>query len=84
MRLTIRIYKRHDPDLLAFYYAASKEYDIKNKMKDILREYIKTGAVTKNELPEFDSQSMFSLPPKVNFHIPLDKEKVGCYISVNR
>lgn len=71
MRLTMRIYKRHDPDLLALYYAADKEYDIKNKIKNTIREYI-NGVIPENILPNTSCIKMFDLPPKVNFHIQLD------------
>lgn len=74
MRLTMRIYKRHDIDLLAFYFASGDDFDIKSEIKDIIRAYIK-GKHTNKKLPELECPPMASLPPKVNFHIPLDKKE---------
>lgn len=74
MRLTIRIYKRHDPDLLAFYYAAGKDFDIKTAIKTCLKNYIANNEQSFS-LPDLQCEPMATLPPKVNFHIPVDREK---------
>lgn len=74
MRLTIRIYKRHDPDLLALYFVSGKEFDIKTEIKTSLKNYLSNNVI-KKELPEMTCQEMFELPPKVNFHIALKKDE---------
>lgn len=74
MRLTMRIYKRHDIDLLAFYFASGDNFDIKTEIKNVIRGYIK-GKKINRQLPELECPPMSTLPPKINFHIPLDKKE---------
>lgn len=74
MRLTVRIYKRHDPDLLALYFASGEEYNIKIKIKEAVREYI-SGQKVINSIPDLECPSFIDLPPKINFHIPLKKDE---------
>lgn len=74
MRITLRIYKRHDPDLFAFYFASGKEYDIKENIKNSLKCYL-TNNQTKQQIPDLICPALDDLPPKINFHIQLKKEE---------
>ncbi len=74
MRLTMRIYKRHDPDLFALYYSIPEEVNFKEEIKEILKEYI-NKTEKQRELPNYECNPLVSLPPKANFHINLDNEK---------
>lgn len=73
MRVTIRLYKRHDLDLLALYY--NEDYNFKENFKNAIRGYIH-GRPVKNKIPvKEDMRSVYSLPSKVSFHIPLKEDK---------
>ena len=74
MRVTIRLYKRHDLDLLALYYMQG--FDFKKEFKRAILCYIHNTPV-KNKIPESDNACVYSLPSKIGFHIqinPDDKE----------
>ena len=71
MRITIRIYKRHDLDLLALYCADSSKF--KKEFKETLKKYIK-NTPTKNLITETECKPVSSLPTKASFHLLLKEE----------
>ncbi len=73
MRVTIRLYKRHDLDLYALYMASGNKYDFKEVMKKTLKAYINNQPI-KNELPDLEGIKIADLPPKTNFHINVTAE----------
>lgn len=73
MKLTIRIYKRHDLDLL-YLYRQESDFDFKESLKKTLKAYIK-GKNIKNDLPSGECKSVSSLPTVVQMHIMLDAKE---------
>lgn len=72
MRVTIRLYKRHDLDLLALYYI--ENYNFKEEFKKAIKGYI-NGEPVKNAIPQANNmQTVYSMPSKVTFHIQLKEE----------
>lgn len=72
MRVTIRLYKRHDLDLLALYFV--ENYDFKENFKKVIKGYIK-GKPVKNQIPQSDNmKNVYSLPSKISFHIQLKED----------
>lgn len=70
MKLTVRIYKRHDLDLL-YLYRQESDFDFKESLKATLKGYI-SGTPVKNSLPDGICQSVSVLPTVVQMHIMLD------------
>ena len=73
LKLTIRIYKRHDLDLL-FLYKQDSEFDFKEEMKKALKGYIHEKPV-RNKVPTGSCVAICDLPSNVQFHIMLDNKK---------
>lgn len=73
MRITVRLYKRHDLDLLSLYYA--ENYDFKEEFKKALIAYIKGKPIKNKTLPEGINKPIRSLPPKVSFHVDVKNKK---------
>ena len=71
MRVTIRLYKRHDLDLLALYCADNTKF--KNDFKSTLKCYINNNPI-KNIIPETECSSVYAMPTKVGFHMILKEE----------
>ena len=76
MRITVRLYKRHDLDLLSLYYI--EDYDFKSKFNEALRGYINNEPI-QNEIPTAENPSVSSLPSKIGFHIKLDEQDSDIY-----
>ena len=70
MKLTIRLYKRHDLDLL-FLYKQNSGFDFRAKMKSALKSYINRKP-EHNEIPVGVCQAVSELPSVVQLHIMLD------------
>lgn len=73
MKLTIRVYKRHDLDLL-YLYKQESDFDFKAKLKSSLKSYIKNKPET-NKIPKGSCKSVASLPSVVQMHIMLDPKE---------
>lgn len=73
MKLTVRIYKRHDLDLL-YLYRQESDFDFKQKMKEALKAYIK-GKPIKNAIPDGGCNCVSSLPSVIQMHILLDPKE---------
>ena len=71
MRVTIRLYKRHDLDLLSLYCADNTKF--KEEFKTTLKSYINKKQI-KNQIPQIESNSIYSMPTKVSFHMILKDE----------
>ncbi len=70
LKLTIRIYKRHDLDLL-YLYKQESDFNFKETLKTTLKGYV-NGKPVKNEIPVGECNSVSSLPTSVQMHIMLD------------
>lgn len=70
MKLTVRLYKRHDLDLL-FLYKQSSDFDFKSQMKSALKAHVRNERVW-NEIPSGECQAVSNLPSVVQLHIMLD------------
>lgn len=70
MKLTVRLYKRHDLDLL-FLYKQNSDFDFRAKMKSALKSYVKHKP-EHNEIPVGTCQAVSELPSVVQLHIMLD------------
>ena len=75
MRLTVRLYKRHDLDLLYLYKLKQDDFDFKDDMKSTLKEYVKGKPIKKVKVPEGVCAPVSSLPAHVQMHIVLDPKK---------
>ena len=85
MRVTIRLYKRHDLDLLALYFV--DDYNFTEEFKKAIRGYIH-GKPMKNRIPHMENmKNVYSMPSKVSFHIQLkddDKDILDFIRSITR
>lgn len=70
MKLTIRIYKRHDLDLL-YLRRQESDLDFASAMKEALKSYV-AGKPKKNKLPSGPCQSVQSMPTSSQLHLDLD------------
>lgn len=70
MRVTIRLYKRQDLDLMSLYFLDA-DYDFKEEVKKTLKQYI-AGKPVKNKIPDGECRCVSSMPTKVSFHIRVD------------
>lgn len=84
MRITIRLYKRHDLDLLTLY--CLEEYNFKEIFKESIRAYINNKPL-KNTIPQAESECVYKMPTKVSFHIHLntnDKDLIKFVNSITK
>lgn len=70
MKLTVRLYKRHDLDLL-FLYKQNSDFNFKSQMKAALKAHVRNEMV-RNEIPSGECQAVSKLPSVVQLHIMLD------------
>ena len=70
MKLTVRIYKRHDLDLL-FLHQQQSDVDFKESLKKALKAYVNGKRIT-NSIPQGKCKSVSSMPSVVQMHIMLD------------
>lgn len=73
MKLTIRIYKRHDLDLL-YLYKQQSDFDFKESLKKTLKAHVNNKKIT-NQIPIGECESVSSLPSVVQMHIMLDPKE---------
>jgi len=71
LRITVRLYKRHDLDLLALY--GLENYDFKTVFKSTLKAYV-AGEPIRNQIPKVESKKVSDMPPKIIFHIVLNDD----------
>jgi hypothetical protein len=70
LKLTVRIYKRHDLDLL-YLYKQESEFDFKEALKSSLKGHINNKPV-KFDIPNGECRPVSTLPAVVQMHVMLD------------
>lgn len=70
-RMTVRIYKRHDLDLMYLFFVESEGFNFQESLKIVLKDYIK-GKRSKLSVPEGMCPAVDELPPHKQLHINLD------------
>lgn len=73
MKLTIRVYKRHDLDLL-YLCKQEADYDFRAELKSALKAYIANKPKV-NKIPMGYCKPVSSLPSVVQMHIMLDPKE---------
>ena len=75
MRVTIRLYKRYDIDLLSLYH--NSEFKFKESFKSAVRNYIR-GTPQKIQIPEpqDDTFSYETIQFQLNFHPKEDQDVI--------
>lgn len=75
MRITIRLYKRYDIDLLSLYH--NSEFKFKESFKSAVRNYIR-GTPQKIKIPEpqDDTFSYETIQFQLNFHPKEDQDVI--------
>ena len=73
LKLTVRIYKRHDLDLM-YLYKQNSELDFRECLKTTLKGYINNQPV-KNSIPKGECNSVSSMPSSIQMHIMLDDKE---------
>ena len=71
MRLTVRVYKRYDLDLLYLYSLNNENFDFRKEMKNAIISHVRHQSINKT-LPTGDCKAIINLPTFVAFHIVFD------------